>query len=310
MPEGPEVTILNQYLLTKLQDRILEKMEILSGKYSRDPMDNYKLLDGKTMYTIKNIASKGKLMWFVLEDQNTKKKIYMTSHLGLTGFWSFSEGQNDRLKFTIHNENHSKTHYLYFEDDRNFGNIEFYTNINDLNEKIDLLAPDSLKEKYTIKNFVKWYNNFKNKTKKREERNIVLTLLGQKKNEGIVSGIGNYLVAEILYEAKISPFRTIGSLSDTEIKNLGEAIQYVTKLSYYNNSTGYMTHFEDFIPLHKERIDKGIYPNYHAHVKLDKNEKFKFKVYRQKEDSYGNKVEADKSIQKTRSTYYVPKVQI
>ena len=68
MPEGPEVTILGQYLSTKLEGRIIEKMEILSGKYSRKPMDNHNLLNGDQEYLVKKINTKGKLMWITLEN--------------------------------------------------------------------------------------------------------------------------------------------------------------------------------------------------------------------------------------------------
>ena len=80
------------------------------------------------------------------------------------------------------------------------------------------------------------------------------------------------------------------------------------KLSYYSNETGYMTSFGDFIQLHKERIDKGIYQNYQPSIKLD-DKTFEFKVYRKDKDPFGNDVDADKTIQKTRSTYWVKNVQ-
>jgi formamidopyrimidine-DNA glycosylase len=309
MPEGPEVTILGQYLLTKLEGRIIEKMEILSGKYSRKPMDNHQLLNGDHDYTIKNINTKGKFMWVTLENTTNNDKIYLTSQLGLAGFWGFEEEKNDRLKFTIRDKETNKKYFLYFTDDRNFGNIEIYTDKKDVDERVNELATDSLKDDYSINDFVKLVNDFASKSKSRKEQQIGLVLMKQKKKEGLVSGIGNYLMAEVLYDSKISPFRTIGSLTSAEIKSLAKSIQYITRLSYYNNETGYMTHFDDFIKTHKERIDKGIYPDYHKHIKLKKNEEFSFKVYRQKKDPLGNEVEADKDLQKTRSTYWVPSVQ-
>jgi len=118
------------------------------------------------------------------------------------------------------------------------------------------------------------------------------------------------LMAEILYDANVSPFRTTGSLSDNEILAIGRAMKYITKLSYYDNMTGYMTNFESFIPVHKERVKKGIYPDYHDDVKIKKGDTFEFKVYRQKKDPLGNPVSADKTIQKGRSTYWVPGVQV
>jgi formamidopyrimidine-DNA glycosylase len=308
MPEGPEVAILSQYLTAKLVGRIIEKMEILSGKYINKKMNNHLLFDGTEKYKIISIDSKGKLMWITLENTKNNKNVYITSHLGLTGFWGFAEGINDRLKFTIKDDNKDKKYYLYYVDDRNFGNIEIYTNKSDLDKKINELATDSLKFN-GINEFIGLYDKFLSKSKKRKDQYIALVLMKQKKSDGVVSGIGNYLMAEILYEAKISPFRTAGSLTESEIEDLGYAIQYLTKLSYFNNLTGYMTQFDDFIKIHKERIKKGIYPDYHESIKLKKGDKFEFKVYRQKKDELGNLVEVDKSIQKTRSTYWVPNVQ-
>lgn len=309
MPEGPEVTILSQYLLTKLGEKIIEKMEILSGKYSKNPMDNYKLLNGDNQYLVKSIENKGKLMWMILENIENKEKIYLVSHLGLTGFFGFTEGKNDRLKITISDKKTNKIYHLYFEDDRNFGNIEIFNKKEDLNEKINELATDALRGNYSTNDFVSMYKNFLSKSSKRKEQEIGLVLMKQKEKEGIVSGIGNYLMAEILYEAKISPYRKAGELNDEEIKKLGEAIKYLTKLSYYNNETGYMTHFDDFIKIHKERIDNGLYPNFHKDINIKKDEIFEFKVYRQKKDPFGNEVLADKKLQKTRSTYWTPNIQ-
>jgi formamidopyrimidine-DNA glycosylase len=309
MPEGPEVTILGQFLLTKLEGKIIEKMEILSGKYSRKSMDNYALLNGNANYFVKNIDNKGKLMWIKLENVENNNKIYLVSHLGLTGFWGFTEGNSDRLKLTINDKKNNKKYYLYFEDDRNFGNIDIYDNKNDLDDKINDLAPDALKHNYTMDDFVSLYKNFLSKSSKRKDQEIGLVLMKQKQNEGIVSGIGNYLMAEILYDAKLSPYRKAGSLTDSEIKTLGKSIQYITKLSYYDNETGYMTHFDEFIQDHKKGIDKGVYPEYHNDIKLKKNEGFDFKVYRKNKDSDGNEVLADKKLQKTRATYWAPAVQ-
>jgi formamidopyrimidine-DNA glycosylase len=309
MPEGPEVTILGQFLFTKLEGRIIEKMEILSGKYSRKPMNNHTLLNGNTNYLIKNIDSKGKLMWITLENIENNNKIYLVSHLGLTGFWGFTEGKNDRLKFTISDTKNNKKYSLYFEDDRNFGNIDIYDDRNDLDDKINELAPDALKHDFTTNDFAKLFKNYLSKSPKRKEQEIGLALMKQKQNDGVISGIGNYLMAEILYDAKLSPYRKAGSLTEDEIYSLCKSIKYITKLSYYDNETGYMTHFDEFIKIHKKGIDKGIYPEFHIDIKLKKNEKFDFKVYRQDKDSDGNEVLADKKLQKTRSTYWTPAIQ-
>ena len=121
MPEGPEVTITSQYLLSKLRNKIIYRMEIISGKYL-----NNKKLEGKKLFNdkkfiVKNVDSKGKLLWFKLQDDGNNI-IYMISHFGLTGEWSFYQSNNDRIKFKINkisvhdNDIHSEKPSLMFEN--------------------------------------------------------------------------------------------------------------------------------------------------------------------------------------------------
>jgi formamidopyrimidine-DNA glycosylase len=309
MPEGPEVTILSNYLLTILKGNIIENMEILGGKYLKKNFNNADIFNDEK-YMIKKIDTKGKLMWFTLKNLKNNNLIYLTSHLGLVGFWGFKEGKNSRIKFNIKNKNTDI--FLYYNDDSNFGNIEIYTEKNIFDKKIDEIATDSLKDNYSISDFVDMYKNYLTKSKRRNNQNITTTLMKQKKSDGILSGIGNYLMAEILYMAKISPFRTLETLTEDEIIKLGEAIQYLTKLSYYNNTSEYMHNIEDhdnYIKLHKKNIDNGVLSNYHDHIKINKNNKFIYKIYRKNKDPDGNNVEIDKTIQINRKTYWVPNIQ-
>ena len=299
MPECPEIVILTQYL-NKIKKYNITKFEILGGKYLRKPFNNFEIFEN--VLEIVDINSKGKLIWFELLNVKTNETIYMTSHLGLTGFWSFNE---DKAKIKIHLEKNDKKKELYYEDDRNFGNINVYLTKEEFENKINELSVDVLKDDYDFVTLFKKFSNYK----KNSEKNIVNVLMEQKKNKGIVSGIGNYLMAEILYNAKISPFRTIGSLNDNEIKTLEQSIKYIVKLSYYYNDTGYMTNFDKYIKKHHEDIINGKYPDYHSEIKLEKNDKFEFNVYGKKKDLLGNIVEIDKTIQGDRSTYYVSSIQ-
>jgi len=296
MPEGPEITVLSQYLLSKLKGRTFEKFVIFDNKYENIKLDS--------SYDVKDISSKGKLLWITLQKGTITK--YFTSHLGLAGEWSFSKSKNDKLRIVVGNKNNNKKYNLCYQDKRGFGKIEI---ISDITKKTLLLADDALKTDFSDSDFVDMVNEFLTVSKKRQHQNIFKVLMKQTKKDGIVSGLGNYLTPEILYDCKISPFREIGSLKKEELLDLGHSIRHVIKLSYYNNITGYMTNFGDFIKVHKERIDNGTYPEYHKNIKLKKNENFQFKVYRQKKDPLGNPVEADRSINKTRTVYWVPKIQ-
>ena len=170
--------------------------------------------------------------------------------------------------------------------------------------------PYALKTDFTESDFKGYVNNFLKVSKARHNKYIFKALMSQDLKDGIVSGLGNYLTPEILYDCKISPFRPVGDLSDNDIKKLSKSIKKIIKLSYYNNVTGYMTAFGDFIHTHKERIDNGTYPTYHSNVKLKENEEFSFKVYRQKQDPNGHDVDPNKDLNPGRTTYWVPTVQI
>ena len=138
---------------------------------------------------------------------------------------------------------------------------------------------------------------------------IVKVLMNQNKSDGIGSGLGNYLVPEILYRCKISPYRTIGNLTNNEIMHLADVIKQVLRQCYIYNDTGYMADIKDFVKEHYDGVNKGKYPDYHSEIKILKNQKFMFYVYRQKVDPFGNKVIAEKILGK-RSTYWVPTIQI
>ena len=241
---------------------------------------------------------------------NTNNKLYITSHLGLAGEWNFIKSDSDRIRIKIYNDgDNGKTYNLCFSDPRNFGNIEIYDDLSHVEDKINKLAPDALKTEFTDEKFIEQVKSFLKKSSKRKDQLIFKVLMSQTKQDGLVSGLGNYLTPEILYRAKISPFRTMHSLSNTDLKNISQSIKYLVKLSYYNNNTGYMTNFGTFSKIHKQRIDDGQYPNYQSSIKLKHNEEFQFNVYRQSKDPLGNKVEKDKTINKGRTVYWVPAVQ-
>ena len=303
MPEGPEVTMLSQYLSTKLKNRVFDKITVLAGKYSRKEIKNADKVNNKN-YIIKNVDSKGKLMWIELDNN-----CYFVSHLGLAGQWSFTKSKNDKIRIGIKNKDNDKTYNLCYQDPRNFGNMEVFVSKQELESKTKLLAPDALKSNFTNNEFANIIKKYLGVSKTRKSQMIFKVLMDQTLSSGLVSGLGNYLTPEILYDCKISPYREIGSLTDDDITNLANSIKHVIKLSYYNNTTGYMSNFGDFIKVHKKRIDEGKYPNYNPDIILKATDKFIFKVYQKKVDPLGNPVNPDRTLNPKRTTYWVPSMQ-
>lgn len=296
MPEVCEVCLTAQYLSSTIGDKIT-KIKVMSGRYTKHPIKGLDLLEFPLK--IKSIDTKGKFMWFTLKHK--KNIYYMLTTFGLTGKWSFDELDASHIKFTV--ESATSTYHMYFCDVRNFGTIEFTDNQKILQKKLDKLAIDLLQISLSDKEFQEKINSLKNKKQK-----IVVTLMSQDVKTGIGSGLGNYLVPEILYRAKISPHRTIKSLSTKDMIALNNAIKLELRLCYLSNTTEYISHLEKFLKTHYADIIDKKFPNYHSETKIGK-ELFYFNVYRRKFDNYNNPVIGEKIIP-GRTTYWVPDVQV
>ena len=101
-------------------------------------------------------------------------------------------------------------------------------------KKIDFLrqlGPNALTypgQTFDKKEFCKRLTSAANKT-----RTIGASLLDQT----IVAGLGNYLRAEIMFEAKLNPWRTIASLTKKELTQLCELVPDMTSRAYLDKAT-------------------------------------------------------------------------
>lgn len=308
MPEVIEVCLTAQFLNSKFANKILNNIFVLAGRYTRHPLVGLSefrgKLDNKTPPVIKNINSKGKFLWFELDNGQ-----YILNHLGLQGEWGLDKRTHSNIKLEITNPKNNKKYELYFSDPRNFGTIEIIFEKSSLDQQLDQLGPDFLKQDFTNQDF---HNRIKKYlvNKSRENKPIIKILMDQNKKTGLGSGIGNYLSAEILYMAEISPYtKIINIYSNRELSDkLAYSIKYILKLAYETAEIGYLEHLDPQMGkfIKKIRADKKY--NFHPDIKLKKGDIFVFKIYRQSEDPLGNKVLGSKIIP-GRTTYWVPAVQ-
>ena len=306
MPEITEVLVTSHYLLTKIKNRYITNLNILGGRYTHQELEGLNIFKVHLPAKIIDIKTKGKFMWMILEN-NLKETIFLMCNFGLTGEWTFEKKTSARIKFKIINKNSDKQYNLYFIDQRNFGIIAFTNNKQVLDSKINSLARDYLQEPFTNKEFIDSVSEFCKK-KNKKDKLLIKFLMDQHNNDTVGSGIGNYIAVESLYEAKLSPHRTIGSLTNKELEILNKSIKKIIKISYIANKVGYMERLEDYIAKHQEQVKKGKFPDYLPEIKIKDGDEFNFKVYQQKEDPLGNIVLADKIIT-GRTTYWVPEVQ-
>ena len=140
------------------------------------------------------------------------------------------------------------------------------------------LGPDILNEEVT---FADWQQRFR----KVNHYNVTKAMMNQK----VVSGIGNYIKAEALYRAGISPHRTVESLSDAELQDLYRCSLWVIKASYEARG--------------------ATIRNYEMPDGSKGDFKFKFQVYAQETDPSGRTVIRDKTPD-GRTTHWVKEIQL
>ncbi len=274
MPEGPEVKYLTDFLSTNLKGKKLNKITINSGRYKKHgPPRGFTKFYKELPLTVKSINCYGKFIWW--EFNNSDMTMWNT--LGMSGWWNFNEGEkHNNLSFEFSNDT------VHFNDVRNFGTFIFCDK-ESLEKKLKKFGPDILS--FDSKNKDIGKNLFREKIiKKRGDMYIASALLDQ----GVAAGCGNYIRAEVLYLAKISPFRKLEDLNDSEIELLWNLLQQVG-YHYYNKKLG-----------KKLGIIDGKY-------KFAEDYKRQFLVYIQDKDIKGNKIVHEKI--KDRTIHYVPKIQ-
>lgn len=307
MPEGPENRHQTNFIRQRLNEDFISKSKTSpliigiawdsgSRYHYREELKGLDLC--KLPMKIVKMFSRGKLMiWECLNGDG--KKLYIVNHLGMTGRWIYSDTKDglgsekhSNLWITFGKESakhkgfYETVSVLYFNDYRKMGFVEITESLEGyfkkngpclmtaaLIEKGDLNANDADTDYATIDIWNKCVSNNRLKNK-----NIGEFLMEQK----YVSGIGNYLRAEILYRCKISPFRELKDITETEKKTLYKVIIDTIYESYIKQGpkNGY--------------IETGDFYLY---------------CYERSEDDYGNPIYKE-SDSKNRTIHYCPNVQL
>lgn len=251
MPEGPEVRIFARFL--KKHMNLIKSINIIGGRYKKMKIEGYNKLENNYPLIVSEIGVKGKFTYIKFQND-----IIMTVQLGLSGGWCLKE--NDRIiepilgKYVMkYNEKYADIEFqlddnkkIIYYDKLHNGIIKFINN-NELIEKLNEIGPDIMHKNMTFA----IYNIL---LKKYDTKRIGEFMLDQK----IISGIGNYLRAEILYKTCINPFRLINSLSDVEIYNLYNTSKKYMETSYMNPLMEYEiynnTHDKNMYLVQKDKL--------------------------------------------------------
>ena len=267
MPEGPEVAVISDGLNLLLKNKKVIDISIFPTSYYRSKSpDNFLIFQENLPLKIKKVTRKGKQIYFVFE-----KDFYIVSCLGMTGYWGQTKEKHTSIELTLEKSS------MYYIDQRHFGRMSFYTSKEEFEKKVNKLGPDLLNEKVS-------FGLFKKRLLVHPRWNITKSLMDQ----SIVSGIGNYLKAEILYDSKISPLHKVEDIDEENLKKLYHSAIKIIQKSYNSNGMSSRNYVD---------VDgnKGDYEPL-------------LKVYGKKNDFLGNKVVLQKTKDQ-RNTYWVPSVQ-
>jgi DNA-formamidopyrimidine glycosylase len=227
MPEGPEVACLAEELNKNLQNKVINNFEFIGGRYIKHSLPEY-FEEFKECLPLKiiKIEYKGKLIIFHFE-----KNWYMFNTLGMSGCWTYNKLKHSHvlIEYSLQgSEGYDDNKKIYFTDVRRFGTIIFTNDTKIYEKKLKSIANGFLGNyKITLK-------EFKNNVKKHLNKNISKGLMDQK---SICSGVGNYLLSELVFDTGINPFLNFSDLDDDLIENLYESCNRLINDSYSNGGT-------------------------------------------------------------------------
>jgi formamidopyrimidine-DNA glycosylase len=305
MPEINEIRKYADFIKDKIKKNKILDINILNGRYkTHGPFQKYNAIKKELPLKLLDVKTKGKLLYLVFENN-----FYIFSTLGLYGGWcylkegsskyNFSQTEEEWLYFDNLKENdsyyiknalkHLNVEFrtskgsLYYYDVLSFGSLKVIEGEEELNKKLKTIGPDIMESDTT-------FDVFKNQILKTRNLNkeIGIVIMNQK----IISGIGNYLRADILYMSKISPFRKVNKLTEKELEAIYKNAKVLTWGDY------------DIKMAKKLKLIS-------KETKLPRDYDRMFFVYSYEEDIHGNKIvkkELYEGSQK-RFIYYVPSIQ-
>ncbi len=225
MPELPEVETIVRDLKKKVLERTFLYIWTNFKKIIKKP-NNFeefrKEIKGKK---IENISRRGKNILFELSE-NKIMLIHqkLTGHL-LFGSWLLDNGYwKPKTKGPLEEKINTYIHLLFTLDNgqmlalsdlRKFAKVELL-NDEEVKKELRKLGPEPLEKDFT-------FEKFREALAEKKKGKIKQVLMDQT----VIAGIGNIYSDEILWQAKIHPFKEVKGLGDEEIKKIYRAMREI-----------------------------------------------------------------------------------
>lgn len=243
MPEIAEVShIVDQlhHFKIRTKDFLLNEVKILSGRYvTHGPPKDWDIFISNLPYKWAGVNSKGKFIYFTFRNKYNQT-IYLWNTLSMTGGWTTRINKYSNLEFVFkRKKNESKPDRfgrridkdvesvsLFFNDKRHFGTFNVSYSHTELETKLNSLGPSWLSDNPDNRKINIDMEEFKKIVSANKDMNICVFLTDQ----SLTSGIGNYLLSEIIYKSKLNPYM---KMMDVNVLSLYNAICVIIMDAYY-----------------------------------------------------------------------------
>lgn len=173
---------------------------------------------------ISEVGTKGKFMWWKFDLMNDPVPWFMHCTYGMSGGW-FTSPTNHSAFVVEYSDSGipvtRDTQHVFFNDPRHFGTIKFVRGGEVHEKKLRSLGPCILTSQMTP-------SLFATKVLGKPVRTIAEALMDQ----ATVSGIGNYIKAEVLYRSGVSPWRPVTEITPQEYEEMCQHVLDVASESY------------------------------------------------------------------------------
>jgi formamidopyrimidine-DNA glycosylase len=255
----------------------LAGIKIKDGRYKHHgPPANYRAFVAALPLRLLDVGNKGKVVFFIFEGG-----WFLIAKLGMTG-WFYRPG--DKTWFEprpniVFDFGSGSSSTLFYSDFRNFGTLTFTQDMMQVLTEYTAIAPDILTPAAT-------YTALEPRIHALQASKPYMTIDTLLMDQtALVSGIGNIIKSELLYEAKVAPRRTLASLKPADWRVI---LASARKFSQRTLAV-------------LERASSGSNGDYSEYISIRQ-------VYNKTHDKMNNKVHQYKSAD-SRTTFWVPTIQ-